>query len=168
MERTGADYWPKIWGDRYDASRPVHRVEFELGRTGLREYGIDTPDDAIAAAGALWASLTETWLTCRSPTADETRSRWPLAPEWLAVQRASIRGNAAGIDRIRDGKRAGSLRRLMPRLVGDLTSFAVIVGAEKLSDTLSMLVPAIHNDEAERHYRFAEKIADRRLEAAQS
>jgi hypothetical protein len=168
MLRSGADYWPGIWGERYDPGKPVHRVEFELGRTGLREYGIDTPGEAIEAAGALWASLTETWLTYRSPTSDETRARWPLAPEWRAVQHASIRGGAAGLERIRQGKREGDLRRLMPRLVGELASFAVIVGTEKLSDTLASLLPAIHQLEAERGVHFEEKVARRRLEGAQS
>lgn len=168
VARTGADYWHSVWGARYDPNRPVHRVEFELGRTGLREYGVQTPADAVEAAGALWASLTETWLTYRSPTDDATRSRWPVAAEWRSVQRASIRGGAASIERVREGRREGSLRRLMPRLVGELVSFAVIVGTEQLSATLLELVPAIHELEQTRGVRFHEKVAARRREEAHS
>jgi len=158
--RTGADYWNSIWGSRYDRERPVHRIEFELGRSGLREYDVHTPTDAVEAAGALWASLTE--------TSDETRSRWPVAPEWVAVQRASIRGTSCAAERVAAGKREGSLRRLMPRLVGELASFAVIVGTERLSDTLLELIPAIHDLEATRGFKFHEKVAERRRQAAHS
>ncbi len=105
VRRTGADWWHDIWGERYDPDRPVHRIEFEPGRQGLKEYGVDTPDDAIDAAGALWASLTESWLTYRCPTTDATRSRWPLAPEWRCVQHASIRQGAAGVERVAAGQR---------------------------------------------------------------
>jgi hypothetical protein len=167
-KRKGADYWPGIWGPSYDAGRPVHRVEFELGRTGLRQYGVDTPDEAILAAGALWASLTESWLTYRSPTADRTRARWPVAPEWRAVQRASIRHGAAGLERIAEGIKLGSLRQLMPRLVGDLAAFAVLVGTERLAETVVHLLPAIHDLEARRGVTFAEKVAERRSRTASS
>jgi hypothetical protein len=56
----------------------------------------------------------------------------------------------------------------MPRLVGELASFAVIVGTERLSDTLLELVPAIHDLEATRGFRFHDKVADKRREAALS
>ena len=48
------------------------------------EFDLNTPAQVLAAAGDLWAYATGEWLTYRSPTADQTRSRWPLAPEWLA------------------------------------------------------------------------------------
>ena len=106
----------------------MHRIEFEIGRTGLREYGVDTPEDALGAAGALWASLTETWLTYRSPTGDATKSRWPVAPEWRAVQHARIRDDAVGLVRVTEGRPTGALGQLVPRLVSEMASFAVIVG----------------------------------------
>ena len=84
------------------------------------------------------------------------------------MQRAAIRQDAAGIDRIAAGKREGDLRRLMPRLVGDLASFAVIVGTNHLSDTLLELLAEIHEYEARRGETFTEKVAKRCLEAAQS
>ena len=44
-DRKGADFWRDVWGDRLDPAMPVIRVEFELSRTALREYGLDTLDD---------------------------------------------------------------------------------------------------------------------------
>src|SRR5208282_2668383 len=37
----------------------------------------------------------------RSPTAGLTRSRWPLAPEWLRVQQATLGHRAVGLRRLR-------------------------------------------------------------------
>lgn len=99
--QKGTDFWLDIWGERFRPGQPVHRVEFELGRQGLREFGVDTPCEAVEAAGALWASVTEDWLTYRSPGADDNRSRWLVAPEWLDVQRASVRGGAHGLEFVR-------------------------------------------------------------------
>lgn len=39
-KRKGTDYWPGIWGAQYRPELPVHRVEFEFGREGLRQYGL--------------------------------------------------------------------------------------------------------------------------------
>jgi hypothetical protein len=94
QREKGTDFWLDVWGNRCDRTRPVLRVEFEFARAGLRQFDIDTPHDAMAKMGALWAYATSEWLTYRCPTADSTRSRWPLAPEWRDVQRATLRGEA--------------------------------------------------------------------------
>ena len=141
----GTDFWLDIWGKRYDAALPVYRVEFEFGRQGLREFGIDTPREAIDAAGALWASVTEGWLTYRSPTSDQNRSRWPLAPEWLDVQRASLRGGAAGAERMYEGRRRGRLRKLLPVLNGCMVSFAALIGIAGMDEACARL-PALLRD----------------------
>ena len=60
LDGKGDDWWHDIWGLRYDPDRPVIRVEFEFSRTGLREFDIDTPEDAFAQLGALWAYATGT------------------------------------------------------------------------------------------------------------
>ncbi len=79
-------WWHEVWGVRYVHRSPVHRLEFEFGRQGLVEFDLNTPDQVLSAVGDLWAYATGEWLTYRSPTNDQTRSRWPLAPEWLQVQ----------------------------------------------------------------------------------
>ena len=89
-------WWHEVWGERYVHGLPVHRLEFEFSRQGLVEFDLNTPDQVLGAAGDLWAYATGEWLTYRSPTADQTRSRWPLAPEWLQVQAATLGHRAVG------------------------------------------------------------------------
>lgn len=160
----GSDFWLDIWGAMHDESRPVLRVEFEFGKQGLREYDVDTPEEAVEAAGALWASVTTDWLTYRSPTSDSTKSRWPVAPEWLDIQRASIRGDAAGLQRMYDGKRAGALRTLMPLLNGCMVSFASLVGADTIDEARYLLAGYLRDYEVLTSRSFSSRVADKRRE----
>jgi len=56
----------------------------------------------------------------RSPTADLTRSRWPLAPEWLRVQQATLGHRAVGLRRLRLARHSTSIAKLLPGLTGYL------------------------------------------------
>ena len=159
VQDKGIDWWFEKWGDRFDRSRPVLRTEIEIGRQGLVEFGVDTPTDGLEAVGRLWASTTETWLTYRTPTADETKSRWPVAPEWAAIQRASLRGDAIGIDRVRAGQKRGDLRKLTPALVGYLARAAQIMGTSDLTSTLAAVRYIVANDEERRGVSFEDRVA---------
>src|SRR5665213_3775914 len=61
MRQSRADYLEDMWGDSYDPERQVLRVEFEIGRQGLAEFGLREPEDVIAASGVLWQYCTEQW-----------------------------------------------------------------------------------------------------------
>jgi len=157
----GLGFWQEVWSDLYVEGPPVLRVEFEFGREGLRQFDIDTPDEALEAAGALWASATDDWLTYRSPTGDDTRSRWPVAPEWEAVQRATIRDQAAGLDRLIDASRESSLRQLLPALCGYLASVGAHLGTGGVADTCAALPSLVRDYEVISQRAFADRIAER-------
>lgn len=167
-QKEGIDYWPEIWGEAFTPALPVHRVEFEIGRSGLRQYGVAGPDEALAVCGAIWANVTEEWLTYRLPTADTTKARWPIAQEWQDVQRASIRQKSIGLDRTTEGKRLGSLRTLMPALVGYLVSGGALTGADTLEETFERLGPEVVQYGRRRQISFEDRIIARRAEIARS
>jgi hypothetical protein len=166
MAQSGADWWPAVWGERYLAGETVHRVEFEVGRKGLSEFGLDSPAQVLAGGADLWHYCTGDWLTYRLPSADENRSRWPPAPEWAQVQQASLASGYIGLQRAAAGRRAGSLRRLFPGLAGYLAAFAAIVGTADIEDTLVALDAQLRNDEIARRVPFAERVSRRRAELA--
>lgn len=165
LDGKGDDWWLDIWGERYDPEHPVLRVEFEFTRDGLREFEIDTPEDAFEQLGPLWAYATGHWLSLRVPTDDDTRSRWPLDPRWQAVQRASLAESSLPAVRIRAGENAGTLRKLMPQLVGYLTSAAVALGTDDLHATFDELVPHVRNYEARTGVSFPERVNQKRRSA---
>jgi hypothetical protein len=156
--KSGSAYWPEIWGSRHNPDRPVLRVEFQIGRDALRQYGLDAPEEVLAATGSLWISLTKGWLTYRTPTADQTKSRWPLAPEWQQVQRASIGDDSYGIDRTYDGKRRGELENLAPGLVGYLSNVAALTNSETLAESLPHVSRLVRWYGAESGVAFEERI----------
>ena len=131
--------WEEVWGSAFDRSTPVIRVEFEVMRTCLREFGLNTAADVVNASGAIWLYLTTQWLTYRERTPDETRSRWPVSPEWQAIQRASLVSGAHGIARMRSLQRRAPLQGLAPSLNGYLASFAAVVGTTGIEDTVAAL-----------------------------
>ncbi len=137
--KSGTAYWKELWGEAYDPALPVLRVEFELHREVLRQFGVSTPEEVLGATGSMWHYLTHDWLTHRVPTDDETRSRWPLSEPWQGVQRARIAGSALGIERAYGAKRAGVLANLMPSLVGQLANFGALTSSESLTDLIPNL-----------------------------
>ncbi len=163
QQEKGADFWLDVWGDRYDPTRPVLRVEFEYGREGLRQFDIDTPHDVMARMGGLWAYAAGDWLSYRCPTADSTRARWPLAPEWRDVQRASLRGGAEGVERMYEGRRAGRLRTLLPILNGCVVAFANLIGRETIDEACDALPAYLRDYEVVSHQAFSERVRAKSL-----
>lgn len=163
--KVGAGYWPMIWGEHgYDSTRPVLRIEFEVLRDALRQYGLSAPEETLDAAGSLWASLTSTWLTHRVPGPDQTKSRWAISPEWECVQRATVAEGAEGINRMYLGKRRGAIENLMPFLAGYLVSFGAYAGAEDFIDMLPTLSDFLDRQEAKSGVSLSDRIKKRRQE----
>lgn len=161
LQRKDLGWWPLVWGDRYDPSLPVLRVEIELGRTGLREYGIHSPADGLAAGSGVWWHALTTWLTYRTPTDDSTRSRWPIAPEWSAVIDAPIQGEQVGVERVRAAGRRARLSKITPALVGYLATAGELCGVDNLDSTLAAVRQLVQRDERSRGVMFPDRIADR-------
>jgi len=166
VEEKGLDWWPAIWGERFDRSRPVLRVEAEIGRSALVEFGVHSPADGLAFASSMWANVTEQWLTYRTSTSDQTKARWPVAPEWKAIQQSSLRSGAIGVDRVRALRRKGELRKILPTLVGYTARAGALVGTTDIDTTLAALGQLFRADETRRGVPFADRIIERAAEEA--
>lgn len=160
----GNDWWLDVWGDHHRPGATVHRVEFEFARPSLKEFGVNSPAETLAGVGDLWRYATAEWLTHRRPTADATRSRWPLSAPWITVQDASLAGSSVDLERIRAGRTVGSLRRLVPALTGYLVGAAVLLDTEQLDDTLSAVQPHLRRYERTSRHTFPERVTKRRSE----
>lgn len=125
VERTGADWWFDIWGRQREPGLQVHRVEFELNREALAQFGLTGPIETLGAIGDIWTYCSREWLTHRSPTADANRSRWPVSVEWSCVQQAALVQQKRGIERITRQLRCGSLRKLSPGVLAWWATWSV-------------------------------------------
>lgn len=164
IRKSGADYWTEIWGDRYDREKPVVRVEFEFGRQGLAEFKIASPGEAIDSAGALWSYAAGDWLSLRSPTADATKSRWPVSPVWEQIRRASVVDSDWGIERVYNGLRDGEFRLLVPMLVGYVVRYAAVFGIDTAEATCGRLSEVVRTSCLSRGLSFEKRVAAKRLE----
>jgi len=164
MTAKGTDWWEAVWGERHTPGAQVWRIEFEIGRGALSDLGLYRPDAVLAAAPSLWRYCTSDWLTLRSPRRDANRSRWPLDPRWEVVRLATLAHGGTELRFIREHKRASSIQRLMPALVGYLVAFAIWAGTTDLQNTLEALSASVENDEIVRRMTFAERVQRRRAE----
>jgi hypothetical protein len=160
----GGDWWELVWGERHRPGATVWRIEFEIGRGALRELDLSRPADVLAAAPSLWQYCTTEWLTLRRPCSDSNRSRWPIDPRWTLASSAALIQPTTKLLWIRRRKRASSLRRLLPGLLGYLVAFAVLAGTVDLSGTLDALRVSVADDEVIRRMTFAERVRRRRAE----
>ncbi len=159
----GTDWWPDVWGEAYLAGERVLRVEFQVMRGVLSQTSIDDPLDALERLPELWGYLTDEWLSLRTPTMDQTRSRWPVAPEWVTIQQASLRNGAIGLKRVRSGHRRGSIRRLLPSARGYAAAIGALGGAQTLSEALQVLGREIRLQDEAGRYSFEAQLATKRI-----
>lgn len=84
--------WEKAgWNPMYE----VWRLEFELKRSALSQFGVNTLDDLRRSSGSLWRYLTTEWgRLAIANREDETRARWKTHPVWQALQGVEWEGNA--------------------------------------------------------------------------
>lgn len=163
MRKTGKDWLPALWGTAYEPDAgPVLRTEFQFDRNALRESGINTPDEAIANIGGLWAYATQEWLTYRQPSRHECTFRWPIAPEWQQVQRATLGGSTVPIQRIKDGNIAGSLRRITPAMNGYLASFGALTGHDDIEAVCDAAKIHLRAYEQRSRRSFCDRVHERR------
>ena len=67
-----------LWGQ----DRDVWRIEWQVRKAVLREFGIVTVEDLRKCQGDLLRYLCAEHTTLRVPTGDEDRSRWALHRLW--------------------------------------------------------------------------------------
>ncbi len=71
-----------LWGQDQD----VWRIEWQVRKEILRQFGIRTFSEMENRAGDLLRYLSEEHTTLRKADSDPNRSRWPLHPLWIDLQ----------------------------------------------------------------------------------
>jgi hypothetical protein len=158
IQKDGKDWWPSIWGSSYDPTKRVVRTEFQVKRDALREFGLDSPGQVLAARASLWKYLTGTWLSLRELSPDSNVSRRSVDADWLAIQSAQLDAEGIGEDLVRSGSQTGDLRRIVPALVGYATRFGALTGAVTLDDLLDAMHDMLVDDERTRGISVEERL----------
>lgn len=133
---SGKAWFKEIWlANNWCEDREVWRVEFQIMRNVLKEFGINTVVDLLNKEGELWAYLTQQWLTIRQPSNDKVY-RWKLKKKWKTIQEAGNDYNTTPL--VREKVLQGSIQSLLDQGAGILLSVAAIGDHESLEDTLQV------------------------------
>ncbi|MDR7085754.1 hypothetical protein J2X11_000593 [Aeromicrobium panaciterrae] len=160
--QKGTDWWPSVWGDAYKPGDRVVRVEFQLRRDALRDFGLSDPDDVLRNRRTLWKYLTGEWLSLREPSGDSNRSRRPVSDDWRRIQDAQLAGAPIGDELVRIGSREGSLRILLPALIGYATAAGAHFDARTIEELLVVLKSVMTKDEHVRGVSIEHRLAIQR------
>ena len=106
----------------------VWRVEFQLRRPALKEFGVDGLETLESKLPGIWQHLTTEWVSLRIAD-DSNTSRQSVHPWWQAVQECAGKlGEITPVTRIRRQACAPDIRRPVSMIGGLFVSYAAILG----------------------------------------
>jgi len=128
-EKTGKQYLHQLWKlAGWDGETPVWRMEFEFQREVLAQLGLTSAKSVAEHLGGLWSYATTEWLRlCIPSDADQTRSRWPVHPLWLAISSVDWEASGGPLKRGYLPARAPSMEYLGTRLASLIASIGALV-----------------------------------------
>lgn len=118
------DLWKRAG---WDGETDIARVEMQLRRNFLKEYGVTTFQSFQDALGDIYRYVTQEWFTLRKPSSDKNRARWALTPFWSEVQRA-INNFGEIYGQIRGQIKEPKLGSLIPQAAGLISSIGALMG----------------------------------------
>jgi hypothetical protein len=138
QQKGGIKLWfLELWQRK--STEDIWRIEFQLRRTALRDFDINSLDDLKEKQAGLWHSLTSKWFSLRLPD-NEKAERRTIHPFWCAVQEC-FQQNAPDTEVKRVYRSAGtaSPEWHLSHIDGCLSSFAALLGITNRDDALREL-----------------------------
>ncbi len=117
----------------------VWRVEFQIRRPKLKEFGVNSLDDLRQKQAAIWRYLTSKWFSLRLQDNDKAERR-TVHPFWLAVQECAHKlGPVGELKRLFGSSGSASPEWHLSHIDGCLSSFAALLGITNRADALREL-----------------------------
>lgn len=138
VKQGGTKLWfLELW--RRESTDDIWRIEFQLRRPALKQFGINSLDDLKEKQAGVWLYLTSKWFSLRLRD-NEKAERKTIHPFWSAVQECFTH-NAADSDvkRVYGLARAASPEWHLSHIDGCLSSFAALLGITNRDDALHEL-----------------------------
>lgn len=137
IKKTKKTWFNDIWENAgWNKDKDVWRVEFQLRREVLKEFGLLTLDDVLPKESELWIALTQNWLTIRSPKGGNV-SRWPVKRKWKIIQKAYLNQDKSPL--VRQKVIIGSSIQLLDQINGLSISLAAINDHRDITETLAVI-----------------------------
>jgi len=138
VKQGGIKLWfLELW--QRETTEDIWRIEFQLRRPALKQFGINSLEDLTDKKGGLWNYLTTKWFSLRLPDNDKAE-RKTIHPFWSAVQ-GSFQQDATNSQAKRDYRTAAAVSPEwhLSHIDGCLSSFAALLGITNRDDALQEL-----------------------------
>lgn len=147
IHAKGTKYWfADIW--KSDDITNVWRVEFQMRRPFLKQFGIDSLEELWQKIGGVWVYLTEEWVSLRLQDNDRTARRSVL-PWWETVQKAgNVFNTPSGMRRYGQDDILAPVEWYVSHVGGCLASFAARLKIDDCAEAVKALC-----DNLEGHWR---------------
>jgi hypothetical protein len=126
----------ELWGR--ETLDDIWRVEFQLRRPALKEFGVNSLHDLEEKQGGLWDYLTGKWFSLRLTDNDKAERR-TVHPFWAGVQGAFASGAKNEVKRVYGSTGAASPEWHLSHIDGCLSSFAALLGISNREEALQEL-----------------------------
>ena len=154
-ERGG--FAPLFWGGHQG---PVLRVEVQAAAAKLRELQITSVAECLDCHGDVWTWATRDFLDLRQ-RGPGPRESWPRRPEWGVIQQVGLTAfPRCGLVPHRVVQ--GSREKLIPALLGYLSSYAALEGLTDPAAVLGRLLMQFPRLTSSEHRTFAAEVARKR------
>jgi hypothetical protein len=138
VKKEGTKLWfLDLW--QRESNEDIWRVEFQVRRPALKQFGINSLDDLKEKQAGLWRYLTSKWVSLRLPD-NEKAERRTIHPFWSAVQEC-FQQNAPDreVKRVYRSTGAASPEWHLSHIDGCLSSLAAQLGITNRDDALHEL-----------------------------
>lgn len=137
IKKSGKLWFAELWG--IEEPENVWRIEYQLRRAPLKQFGINSLGDLTEKIGGLWSYLTENWFSLRVPD-NERQNRRPLLPWWADVQQQQNEfGPAIRLRREMGPINPASASWFVTHISGCLASYAAKVGTTDFFDAMNRI-----------------------------
>jgi len=135
-EQSSKFWFYPLWGYEDD----VWRIEFQIRKEVLREFGIYTVADLMQQYGTLLSKIADEHTRLAVPSSDSNRSRWGTHPLWRSLQDhyATLPQGFEGNEFNRDAHLDARLERCCISLMGYLKRMSAIKALQNDSEPLSL------------------------------
>jgi hypothetical protein len=135
ITQGGTKLWfLELW--HRESTEDIWRIEFQVRRPALKQFGINSLEDLKEKQAALWLYLTSKYFSLRLPD-NEKAERKTIHPLWLAVQECFQQSDSGNeIKRVYRSAGTVSPEWHLSHIDGCLSSFAAYLGITSRDDAM--------------------------------
>lgn len=130
IQKSKKDYLIPLWQKAgWIEGEPIWRLEYELKRQFLIQKDLFKLTEVLANLNGLWSYVMTEWLKLTIPNPDDqTRSRWPVHPLWLALSSVDWETSGGELQARFNTTRAPNKEAALNRAFSALTTWMAVNG----------------------------------------